>query len=84
MTHFSDVNKERVILLYSIVMGKLIDVGKIIQQSIRHTRRTSTIGGLGHLSLVTTLCREIDITWKQDEELLHPKSLINMNFIMTL
>lgn len=84
VTHYSDVNKDRAILLYAIVTGKSIDVGRIIQQSIRHSRRASTTGGLGHPSLITALCREAGVTWQQDEELLHPKSLIHKNFIARL
>lgn len=62
-THFNDVNKDSVILLYAIIKGKSIDGGILIHQSIRCYSRASTTNGFRQYSLVTALCKEVGVTW---------------------
>lgn len=52
-THVRNVTKKRVILLYCLVMGKVMDVGLIIQQSILRAVRGVPLGASHtHLSYV--------------------------------
>lgn len=84
VTHISDVTRERAILVYTIVTGKSIDVGRLVGQSIRHCRRASTTGGLAHPSLITALCRQAGVVWGPHEELLNPRSVMDKSFILGL
>ena len=36
-THYNDVNVERVVLIYAILTGMIIDVGRVMFYSIIHT-----------------------------------------------
>ncbi|GMN68009.1 hypothetical protein TIFTF001_037068 [Ficus carica] len=84
ITHFSDVTKDRAILLYDILSGKSIDVGRLIQQSIKQALRGSTSGGLPHPSLITALCKQVGIPLPIGGEELGTKPEIDHIFISGL
>ncbi|KAH0463176.1 hypothetical protein IEQ34_007758 [Dendrobium chrysotoxum] len=54
--NISEVTKDKALLNYAIQKGYTIDVGKLILSSILYIMRGSTSVGLGHPSLVYTLC----------------------------
>lgn len=47
-THVSDVIKDHVLILYAIVIGKSITVGKVIQDFITFAIKGSSTGELPH------------------------------------
>lgn len=67
--HQNDATKERARLLYGIAYHHLglrneikileVDVGSIIQESIKRVLRGSTTGGLLDDFLITDLCRQV-------------------------
>ncbi|EOY08722.1 Uncharacterized protein TCM_023809 [Theobroma cacao] len=68
--HLSDVTKDRAMLLYAIILGKSIDIGQLIFNSIVHTTR-SIRDGLWYPSFITGLCKQVGLQWTSNEELLH-------------
>lgn len=71
-TQVTEVNKDRVALLYDIVMDKSIDMGQVI-----HTIQESLTGRLSHPSLICGLCKLAKVRWTEDEILQPPKALID-------
>lgn len=57
-THVSDVIKDRTLVLYSTVIGKSINVGKVIVDSILFAIQGNFIGGLLYPSLIYGLCKK--------------------------
>ena len=53
--HISDIDMDRVKLVYVIMSGMRIDVGCIIRSNIRYSCRLSITGGLGHGTFITDL-----------------------------
>ena len=53
--HLSDVTRERAILLYALVTGASIDVGRVIFYHYMHSVRAKQ-GGIMFPSLITSLC----------------------------
>ena len=53
--HFSDITKERVVLLYAIVTGKSINLGKFLSSHILQCAKHLTMS-LFYPSLITALC----------------------------
>ena len=83
LSHFSDVTKERVALIYAIQSGKSIDVRLVIQNQILHVLRSAQ-AELHFPSLITGLCKKASVVWGNNEELLHPKHLIDNNMIYSM
>lgn len=73
--------KSRAVLLYAIVTGKSIDVGKVIYGSILHALRGGSTGGLPHPSLICGLFRNAGVVWAADEIFEQPKSVIDSRAI---
>lgn len=63
-------------MLYALAMGFSIDVGKVIYYWIQHIHRASTIGGLGHPSLITELCQLAGVEIGLEEERTPTKAII--------
>lgn len=67
VSHVSSITVERVLLIYAIMEGYTIDIGKVINSSLKRFGRGGTTGGLGHASTVTTLCQNADTpSWTDD------------------
>lgn len=75
-THLSDVHKDRAVLLYAIVKGYSIDVGKVIHQSITKSLK-NTSKGLACPMLIASLCEKAGIFWNSTETVIHPLSVLN-------
>ena len=54
--HVSTMRQDRALLLYAMVKGFTINVGKIIQESILDYAKSRFSGNIPHLALVTLLC----------------------------
>lgn len=80
--HYSDLTVERDVLLYAIVTGLTIDVGRLIVDSIIHTVRNRL--GLFFPSLITRLCAQAGVEVNKDEEVLHPKRPIDDALLHTI
>ena len=77
--HLSKVTKERVALLYAILMGKKINVGWWVQHNINHAIREGS-EGIPHPTLLTKLIAShgIDIV---GSEILQPKGPLHQKAI---
>ena len=53
--HFSDINEEQVVLIYSIVTGKYLDLGKFLSSHIIQCAKQSSMS-LFYPSLITAMC----------------------------
>lgn len=71
--HATDVTKDRAILLYCILKGHTMDVGKIIEASIFHAAISNKNVNLPHPSLITELCQSRGVQWNNAEETLKPQ-----------
>ena len=67
--HLSIVRKEEVILLYALLKGYKINVGKIIENSILSYYRSKYRGLIPHLETITKLCilGGEKGTWEEEE-----------------
>ncbi|KAJ8557151.1 hypothetical protein K7X08_002776 [Anisodus acutangulus] len=54
--HLSDIPVDRVKLVYAIMKGFSVDVDRFVKNSIKWICRLNTTAGLGHGSLITSLC----------------------------
>lgn len=72
MKHFSDVTRDKTILLYAIVSRMSINVGQLVLNSIIQAA-CSPCDGLWFTSLITALCKKLGVIWDRSEEILHPK-----------
>lgn len=66
-THFTELLRDRAVLLYCIVIGKNIIVGQVIQDSITQAIKGGSTSGLPHPSLICRLCKKTKVTWSDDE-----------------
>ncbi|KAG2401957.1 uncharacterized protein HKW66_Vig0190060 [Vigna angularis] len=75
-THVSDVTVNRAVILYAILTGRSVNLGKLIANEIRNCAN-STKAPLGHPSLITHLCKQegVDTTIPPFE---HPRRPIDM------
>lgn len=71
--HATDVTKDRAILIYCILQGHTLDVGKMIRSSILHAGRSNKNINLPHSSLITELCQTAGVQWDTSEEVLKPQ-----------
>ncbi|XP_073023626.1 uncharacterized protein [Primulina eburnea] len=74
--HTTTVIKERAILIFCIMTGKTIDLGRLLQNSIYDYACGNSPSGLLHPSLITVLCQHVGVTWAPNEEVLKPKNPI--------
>ena len=72
--HLSPVRKNEAILLYAILKGYKLSVGKIIENSILSYFKSNYRGLLPHLSLMTRLCILGDVEGDGEEEETCPKT----------
>lgn len=70
LSHTTNVSKDRASLVYAIVMGMTVDLGKVIQGSIICVSQGSTIGGLSQPHLITDLCHHAGVMWRPEEKVL--------------
>ncbi|BAT83746.1 hypothetical protein VIGAN_04095600 [Vigna angularis var. angularis] len=77
-THVSDVTVNRAVILYAILTGRSVNLGKLIAHEIRNCAN-STKAPLGHPSLITHLCKQegVDTTTPPFE---HPRKPIDMGY----
>ena len=66
--HVSTVRQDRAILLYAMVKGFSLNVGKIVQQSILDYPENNFSGNIPHPALVTLLCIKEGVTFSKTEE----------------
>lgn len=81
--HVSVITKDRAVLLYAMVTGKTINVGKLIFENILHVAGSAK-EGIWYLSLITALCKQARVQWSSVEELLHPKVPLDANIVNRL
>lgn len=79
--HLNDVTRERVVLLFAIVTGLKVDVGVLIQDSIKKAIKSNTISGLPHPSLITRFCKRVGVQWQNDDITQPPMALIDHHVI---
>ena len=67
--HLSTVGKEEALLLYAILKGYKMNVGKIIETSILNYYRSNYTGLMPHPATITRLCilGEVKGTWDEEE-----------------
>ena len=67
--HLSTMRKNEAILLYALLKGYKINVGKIIENSIMSYYRSSYIGLVPHLATITRLCilGGVEGDWVEEE-----------------
>ena len=82
LQHFSDVTAEKAVLIYAILRGMSIDVGRVVFDSIIHTIRNKL--GLYFPSLITQLCLDARVRHGANEEAQYPAKPINDKMIITL
>ena len=66
--HLSIVTQDKTILLYAIMQGIQFDVGRVIEQGIIESTQGNCTGALIHPSLITKLCRTIEVPMHDSEE----------------
>ena len=80
-SNYSRVTKERAVLNYAIFKCLSVDIGRVIQSSILHITKGSTIASLGHLSLIYELCRPADVPTRLRVVVVHPEDTLTWNII---
>ena len=73
--HFSDVNKDRAVLLYCLMTGKSLDVGKFISSQIVQCYKHQSMS-LFFPSLITALCVAAGVQYGANEESLAPMAAL--------
>ena len=68
--HLSIVRQEESILLYAILKGYKINVGKVIENSIMSYYQSKYRGLMPHLATITRLCiqENVEGTWEEEEK----------------
>ena len=66
--HVSTVRQDRPILLYALVKGCSLNVGKIVEQSILDYAENSFLGNIPHPTLITLMCIKGGVTFIEIEE----------------
>ena len=83
MRHFSDINKERAVLLYSIVTGKSLDLGKFLSSHIIQCAKHTSMS-LFYPSLIIAMCAASGVQYGLNEESLAPMSAIMDNKVQAM
>ena len=75
--HLSTVRREEAILLYVLLKGYKINVGKIIEKSILGYSKSKCRGMIPHLATITRHCiqRGVEEEWGTDETYLRASPL---------
>ena len=66
--HLSTVTKDKTILLYAIIHVIKFNVGHVIESGIIESTQGRCTGALIHPSLITQLCRAIEVPMLESEE----------------
>ncbi|EOX93875.1 Uncharacterized protein TCM_002866 [Theobroma cacao] len=74
--HVSDITKDKALLLYCILIGKAIDIGRLIYNTIFLSTNTPR-EGIWFPSLIIELCKRVSVKWGSREKLLYPKGSID-------
>ena len=61
VTHFSTLTYECILLLYAILQGMPLDVGRTIHRNILQVVREPKTSSLGHPLVITMLCMTEEI-----------------------
>ena len=64
--HVSTVRQDRAILLYALVKGYEVNVGRIIEESILNYAKGNFIGNIPHPSLITLLCIKWGVKFNEE------------------
>ena len=76
-THTTTISQDRLILLYAIVKGLAIDVGKIIKKEIREfTTREQKSAAFLFLSLIIGICEAFGVKFEASDERVKNKGAI--------
>ncbi len=78
--HFSDITKEKAVLLYCLVTGKSLDVGKFMSSHIVQCYKHQTMS-LFYPSLITALCVAAGVQFGAEDESLAPMAALTDNKI---
>ena len=65
--HVSTVRQDRTLILYALVKGYNLNVGRIIEQSILDYVNDKFSGNIPHTALITLLCIEGSVTFSEVE-----------------
>ena len=66
--HVSTVRQDRTLLLYALVKGFELDLGKIVEDSILDYAENNFSGNIPYPALITLLCIKGGITVIEEEE----------------
>ena len=66
--HVSTMRQDRVILLYALVKGYQVDLGRIVEESILECAKGNFAGNIPHPSLITLLCINGGVKFNGEEE----------------
>ena len=72
--HLSIVRQDEAVLLYAILKGYKINLGRLIEKSILSYQSSNFWGHLPHPAIVTYLCIKGGVTFNRDEEERCPKT----------
>ena len=66
--HVSTVRQECAILLYALVKGYEVNVGRIVKESILNYAKGNFAGNIPHPSLITLFCIKGGVKFNEEEE----------------
>lgn len=66
-THVNDVTQDWAIILYAILIGKLVDVGKLLAHWMVHGSHMKGMVSLYFPTIVTFLCVVARVKWDKNE-----------------
>ena len=72
--HVSIVRQDRTILLYALINGFEMNVGRIVEESIFHYEHSKFSGNIPHPSLIIVMCIKGDVKFNEVEEERSPKA----------
>ena len=81
--HFSDVYKERAVILFAFKIGRSIDVGSMIHDTIKQSFQ-NVHANLYCPFIITILWRHAEVRWTDTEKLLQPMYIINDSTITAM
>ena len=80
--HVSTVRQDHVILLYALVKGWSLKVGKIVEQSVMDYAENNFLGNIPHLALITLLCIKGGVTFNEIQEKCARSSLLTLTGVL--
>ena len=66
--HLSTVTRDKTVLLYAFVQGNKFDVDNVIDRELIESTHGRCTGALIHPSLITQLCRLVEVPMHESEE----------------